>query len=109
MTTFKNPPIFNQAWKLVTDLKLDKQALAVSLSLTGNAREVAMEVAAADLAKEDGMKTLIENLDKVFLRDDKDHWGKADDRNCNYGHPKMVDMKLGKNLFWRLNCFYNVF
>ena len=37
------------------------------------------------------------------------HWGKADDRNCNYGHPKMADMKLGKNLFCRLNCFYNVF
>jgi hypothetical protein len=55
------------------------------------------------------MKTLIENLDKVFLRDDKDHWGKADDCNFNYSHPKMVDMKLGKNLFCQLNCFYNVF
>ena len=29
--------------------------------------------------------------------------------NCNYGHPKMADMKLDKNLFCRLNCFYNVF
>ena len=37
------------------------------------------------------------------------HWGKTDDRNCNYGHPKMADMKLGKDLFCRLNCFYNVF
>ena len=37
------------------------------------------------------------------------HWGKADDRNCNYGHPKMAGMKLGKNLFCRLNCFYDVF
>ena len=37
------------------------------------------------------------------------HWGKADDRNRNYGHPKMSDMKLGKNLFCRLNCFCNVF
>ena len=27
----------------------------------------------------------------------------------NYGHPKMSDMKLAKNLFCRLNCFYNVF
>jgi hypothetical protein len=38
------------------------------------------------------------------------HWGKADDRNCNYGHPKMaavhVRVESGKN---RLNCFYNVF
>jgi hypothetical protein len=27
------------------------------------------------------------------------HWGKADDRNCNYGHPKMADVESGKNLF----------
>ena len=27
------------------------------------------------------------------------HWGKADDLNCNYGHPKKADMKLGNNLF----------
>jgi hypothetical protein len=37
------------------------------------------------------------------------HWGKADDRNCNYGHPKMADVESSKNLFCGLNCFYNVF
>jgi hypothetical protein len=39
------------------------------------------------------------------------HWGKADDHNCNYGygHPKMADVESGKNVFCRLNCFYNVF
>ena len=37
------------------------------------------------------------------------HWGKADDHNCNYGHSKMADVESGKNLFCRLNCFYNVF
>ena len=30
--------------------------------------------------------------------DDIIHWGKADDRNCNYGHPKMADVESGKNL-----------
>lgn len=49
-----------------------KQALAVSLSLSGNARETAMDIPAKDLAKETGMTTLLERLDKVFLRDDKD-------------------------------------
>jgi hypothetical protein len=39
-----------------------------------------------------------------MVNHDDYHWGKADDRNCNYGHPKMADMKLGKNLFCRLNC-----
>ena len=29
------------------------------------------------------------------------HWGKADDRNCIYGHPKMADVESGKNLFCR--------
>ena len=37
------------------------------------------------------------------------HWGKADDRNCNYGQPKMAHVESGKNLFCRLNCFYSVF
>ncbi|VDI64595.1 Hypothetical predicted protein [Mytilus galloprovincialis] len=84
-TSFKNPPTFDprsmtyetwkneiSVWQLVTDLKVDKQALAGSLTLTGNAREVAMDVPAADLAKEDGMAKLITQLDKAFLRDDKD-------------------------------------
>ena len=30
--------------------------------------------------------------------DDIIHWGKADARNCNYGHPKMADVESGKNL-----------
>jgi hypothetical protein len=25
--------------------------------------------------------------------------GKADDCNCNYGHPKMADVESGKNVF----------
>ena len=37
------------------------------------------------------------------------HWSKANDSNCYYGHPKMVDVESGKNRFCRLNCFYNVF
>ena len=37
------------------------------------------------------------------------HWGKPDDRNCNYGHLKMADVESGKNVFCQLNCFYNVF
>jgi hypothetical protein len=48
-----------------------------------------------------------EGTESMFLKYIYIHWGKADDRNCNYGHPKMADMKLGKNLFCQLNCFYN--
>lgn len=78
-TSFKNPPLFDprsmnyetwknkvSVWQLVTELKKEKQALAVSLTLTGNAREVAMDIPAADLTKDDGMDKLITQLDKVF-------------------------------------------
>ena len=84
-SNFKNPPGFDpktmtyeawknevEVWKLVTELKPEKQALAVSLSLKGNAKELAMEIKAEDLAKDTGMTTLLQQLDKVFLRDDKD-------------------------------------
>lgn len=50
-------------WQLVTELKKEK---------TGNARETAMEVPAEDLGKADGTEKLIAQLDKDFLRDDKD-------------------------------------
>jgi hypothetical protein len=35
----------------------------------------------------------------VISSDHNMHWGKADDRNCNYGHPKMADVESGKNFF----------
>lgn len=79
VSSFKNPPVFNQksityetwkneiaVWQLVTELKKEKQALAVSLSLTGNARETAMELPANELEKENGMELLIALLDKSF-------------------------------------------
>ena len=33
------------------------------------------------------------------------HWGKADDRNCNYDHPKMANVESGKNLFLSIKLF----
>ena len=59
-------------WQLVTELPDEKQALAVSLTLSGNARETAMNITAADMAKKDGMQTILRKLDEVFLKDDKD-------------------------------------
>jgi hypothetical protein len=30
---------------------------------------------------------------------------KADDCNCNYGHPKMADVESGKNIFLSIKLF----
>lgn len=56
----------------VTELEKKKQALAVALSLTGRARDAALEISADDLNKDDGMKTILDKLDSVFLKEEKD-------------------------------------
>lgn len=80
-SNYKNPPKFEEnmtyekwkneleVWQLVTDLDKKKQALAVTLTLTGRAREAALEVAATELNKDEGMKTLTDTLDKVFEKE----------------------------------------
>ena len=81
---YKVPPAFDEKksyeswkneveiWRLVTDLDKKKQALAVSLSLTGRVRDSALEIAAGDLNKDDRMTTLLKKLDSVFLKEEKD-------------------------------------
>lgn len=82
--TFRQPPEFDEKksfeswkneveiWSLVTDLDKKKHALAVTLSLAGRARDIALEIPAADLNKDDGMTTLMTALDNVFLKEEKD-------------------------------------
>ncbi len=81
---YKVPPSFDEKksyeswkneveiWRLVTALDKKKQALAVALSLTGRARDSALEISAVDLNTDDGMTTLLTKLDSVFLKDQKD-------------------------------------
>ena len=59
-------------WKLVTDLKEEKQALAIALSLRGQARATALEIKAGKLNDKDGMKVLLKTLDEVYKKDDVD-------------------------------------
>lgn len=78
------PPSFNEKtsyeswkneieiWRLVTDLDKKKQALAITLSLSGRARESALEIAAHDLNTDTGMDVLLSKLDSVFLKEEKD-------------------------------------
>jgi transposase InsO family protein len=61
-----------EMWRLVTDLEKKKQALAVALSLTGKAREVALEIDADELNRNDGLTRLLNSLDKVFEKEAKD-------------------------------------
>lgn len=81
--SYKVPPLFDetksyeswkneiQIWKLVTELDQRKRALAVALSLTGRARTIALEMPADDLNKDNGLTTLLQKLDTVYLKEEK--------------------------------------
>ena len=53
-------------------MKPEKQALAVTLSLTGQAKAKALEIDVAQLNTEDGMNILLTALDTLFLQDEVD-------------------------------------
>ena len=54
-------------WEYATEVTKDKQGFKVALSLTGRAREIAFMTPTDELAKETGLKTLLNALDKVYL------------------------------------------
>lgn len=56
----------------MTDLPKNKQALAVSLSLNGNAKRAAMGIEVEELNTDEGMSNLINVLDNLFLKDSLD-------------------------------------
>ena len=82
---FKNPPSFGdgetnyetwrnelEMWCLVTDVKIEKQALAVALSLHGQARAIALELDKTKLNAADGITFLLNALDPVFKKNEID-------------------------------------
>ena len=82
-SNYKNPPRFDEddyscwkneikIWTMMTELPKNKQALAVSLSLNGNAKRAAMGIAVETLNTDEGMSNLLETLDNLFLKDSLD-------------------------------------
>ena len=77
---YKNPPEMKEdllyadwktkleIWQSFTDLSKAKQGPAVFLSLKGKARQTALaEVKPADLAKDTGVDTIPNTLDKLYV------------------------------------------
>ena len=74
----KTPPVLSNPegysnWRanleMFTDLEKKKRGPAVFLSLTGQAREYVKALGAEEIGKETGVKSIIEGLDKIFLKD----------------------------------------
>ena len=80
-SVIKNPPLLDDLenyeqwkedvlmWKEVTDLSKNKQALAVHLTLKGQAKEVANQVSTVDKKKDNGLEILLDKLDETFLKE----------------------------------------
>lgn len=81
-TDFKGPPSLHKditystwkrelaIWQAFTSIENKKQAPAIFLTLTGQAREAALEIDIKKLNADDGVKNLIEALDKLYLQDE---------------------------------------
>ena len=56
-------------WQLFTDLDKKKQCPALYLTLTARARECVRELTPQVIGGDDGVKKIIEKLDKLFMKD----------------------------------------
>ena len=83
MTDKTKPPVFSpeedddylawrndiEVWKLLTSTSADKLGLSVYLALKGQARDVVRNIKPEELNKAEGYNTIIEELDKVYMKD----------------------------------------
>ena len=58
-----------EIWKLLTETKEEKLGLSVYLALKGQARDVVRNITPTDLNTADGYKRIMEELDRVYLKD----------------------------------------
>ena len=104
----KNPPLLEDEllyenwrndiyiWCKYTDIPAKKQALGIHLSLNGRARIASSQIQIEDLEKEDGVTTLLNKLDEVFLADKGCRQFAA--FNNLYGLRRCSDMEVKKFL-----------
>ena len=81
VTNYKAPPLLKEhanyelwkkeikLWKTFTDLDAKKQGPAICLSLTGKAREAALELSVENLNSDTGVVQLLAKLDELYLKD----------------------------------------
>ena len=80
-TNVKNPPSLSNSasfesweksvklWKLVTDLKAERQGPALVLALSGKAKESVLELTVEQLSSATGVDLIIDKLSKIYKKD----------------------------------------
>ena len=83
MTDKTKPPVFSpeedddylawrndiEVWKLLTNTSAEKLGLGLYLALKGQACDVVRNIKPEELNKAEGYNTIIEELDKVYMKD----------------------------------------
>ena len=60
-----------QIWKYVTDVEKKQQGPVIYLSLPDKVRNSCRNIVITDLNKDNGLDTLINNLERLYLKDKK--------------------------------------
>ena len=104
-SSYKNPPTLSddkdyQTWKnevrmwaTVTELSKSKMGVAVALSLTGKARDAAVDIDVTILNAEDGLDKLLIELDKLFEKEkvDLQYLAYSNFENCKRSDRGSID------------------
>ena len=89
-------------WKLCSKIDKKEQGPALALSLTGNAREAALEMPLEELNADDGADKLITKLDGLFLKDEHQRTYVAYSTFEKYTRPATMSIDAYINEFERL-------
>ncbi len=108
------PPVFSEdiswlvykkelkIWQALTDLPAKKQGPSLYLSLTGRAREAALELDIGDISKDDGVEKILQRLDKLYLQDTNQSAYLAYQEFENFKRPLQMSMREYLNNFEKL-------
>ena len=91
-----------EIWKCFTDVEKRKQAPAIFLTLEGKAREAVLELPVEKLNCDDGVKNLINQLNKLYLKDKTQLAYEAYDSFEKFRRPENMKMSDYVNEFERL-------
>ena len=93
-----------QIWQAFTDLADVKQGPAIFLTLEGRSREAVLELDVSKISAKDGVKTIIEKLDSLYLKDKTQSAFEAYDSFEKFRRPSEMTINEYINQFERLKA-----
>ena len=89
-------------WQAFTSLEDTKQGPAIFLSLEGRAREAVLELEVKDISNKNGVKTILDKLNTLYLKDKTQSAYEAYDKFENFRRPSEMSIDDYINQFERL-------